>query len=71
MVVIQPHKYEIEALLWLCLILVNTLTTLGQQHQEQLPQTEYSQGNSGETNKTREKPEAIHSPTNATKQHKQ
>ena len=39
------------------------------EHQEQLPQTEYSQGNSGETHKTREKPEAIHSPTPATKQH--
>ena len=39
------------------------------EHQEQFPQTEYSQGNSGETHKTREKPEAIHSSTSATKQH--
>ena len=39
------------------------------EHQEQFPQTEYSQGNSGETHKNREKPEAIHSPTPATKQH--
>ena len=46
-------------------------TNTHNEHQEQLPQTEYSQGNSGETNKTREKPEAIHTPTNATKQHKQ
>ena len=30
---------------------------------------EYSQGSSGVTIKTREKPEAIHLPTNATKQH--
>ena len=35
---------------------------------QQLPQqkTEYFPGNSSETNKTRGKPETIHSPTNAT-----
>ena len=45
-------------------------TNTHNEHQEQLPhKTEYSQGSSGETIKTREKPEAIHSPTNATKQH--
>ena len=31
--------------------------------------TEYSPGNSAETNKTRGKPETIHSPTNATNKH--
>ena len=37
---------------------------------QQLPQkTEYSPGSSAEPNKTRGKPETIHSPTNATKQH--
>ena len=44
-------------------------TNTHNEHQEQFPQTEYSQGTSGETHKTREKPEAIHSPTSATKQH--
>ena len=45
-------------------------TNTHNEHQEQLPhKKEYSQGSSGETIKTREKPEAIHSPTNATKQH--
>ena len=37
---------------------------------KQLPhKTEYSPGSSAETNKIKEKPETIHSPTNATKQH--
>ena len=37
---------------------------------QQLPQKmEYSPGSSAEPNKTRGKPEIIHSPTNATKQH--
>ena len=44
-------------------------TNTHNEHQEQFPQTEYSQGTSGETHKTREKPEAIHSSTSATKQH--
>ena len=44
-------------------------TNTHNEHQEHFPQTEYSQGTSGETHKTREKPEAIHSPTSATKQH--
>ena len=40
------------------------------EHQEQLPhKTEYSSRSSAETIKTREKPESIHSPTNATKHH--
>ena len=44
-------------------------TNTHNEHQEQFPQTEYSQGTSGETQKNREKPEAIHSSTSATKQH--
>ena len=38
---------------------------------QQIPQqkTEYSPGISAETNKTRGKPETIHSPTNATNKH--
>ena len=44
-------------------------TNTDNEHQEHVPQTEYSQGNSVETYKTREKPEAIHSTTTATKQH--
>ena len=44
-------------------------TNTHNEHQ-QLPQkTEYSPGSSAETNKTRGKPETIHSPTNATNQH--
>ena len=45
-------------------------TNTHNEHQEQLPhKTEYSPGSSAETVKTRDKLEAIHSTTNATKQH--
>ena len=39
------------------------------EHQQLQQKSEYSPGISAETKKIREKPEAIHSPTNATKQH--